>query len=149
MLETKYISNKTLIIRIVLYILLVSVFILFISTEYLKRSAVNTLAEDDAKKTAQLIFETINTRMQEGWTKEDLDKIIKRLEIVRSGMKIASYRSAQVEELFGEVAKDKKISDSDPLIIKAMGGEEVFKINDETGEVRFLYPLKTTAECNH
>jgi len=147
-LSHKYISNKTLIIRIVLSVLCTSVMILFISTEYLKKTAVNNLASDDAKKTAKLIFETMNTRMQEGWTKEDLNQIIERLEIVRDGMQIASYRSPQVEELFGEIKDDKKISDSDPLIIKAMNGEEVFQINDETGEVRFLYPMKTTTECN-
>jgi len=50
MLENKYISNKNLIIRIVLFVLLISVFILFISTEYLKKTAVSTLAQDDAKK---------------------------------------------------------------------------------------------------
>ena len=148
-MKNKYISNKNLIIRIVVSVLLLSVVLLFVSTEYLKKTALHTLASDDAKKTAQLVFETMNTRMQEGWTKEDLNKIIKRLEIVRNGMKIASYRSAQVEELFGIVEKDKNISDSDPLIIRAMSGEEIFKINDETGEVRFLYPMKTNTECNH
>ena len=122
---------------------------LFLTTEYLKKTAVNNLAADDAKKTAQLIFETMNTRMQEGWTKEDLNQIIDRLEIVRNGMQIASYRSEQVEELFGEIAEDKKISQSDPLILRAMNGEEIFKISEDTGEVRFLYPMKTTTECNH
>lgn len=145
----KYISNKTLIIRIVITVLVLSVTVLFLSTQYLKKTAVENLAQDDAKKTAQLIFETMNTRMQEGWTKEDLNRIIKRLEIVRHGMKIASYRSAQVEELFGEVPEDKKISSKDPLIIQAMNGKEIFKINDDTGEVRFLYPMITTTECNH
>jgi len=147
-LKSQYISNKTLIIRIVLTVLFISVVVLFISSEYLKKTAVNNLAEDDAKKTAQLVFETMNTRMQEGWIKKDLNKIIKRLEIVRDGMKISSYRSAQVEELFGEVLKDKEISSKDPLIIEAMSGKEIFKINENTGEIRFLYPMITTQECN-
>ena len=147
-MKNKYISNKTLVLRIVLSVLLVSLLILVISTEYLKKSAVNNLASDDAKKTAKLVFETMNTRMQEGWTKQDLNQIIERLEIVRDGMQIASYRSAQVEELFGQVPEDKKISDSDPLIIRAMNGEEIFQINDDNGEVRFLYPMRTTNQCN-
>ena len=147
-MKSQYISNKTLIIRIVLTVLFISVVVLFISSEYLKKTAVNNLAEDDAKKTAQLVFETMNTRMQEGWIKKDLNKIIKRLEIVRDGMKISSYRSAQVEELFGEVLKDKEISSKDPLIIEAMSGKEIFKINENTGEIRFLYPMITTQECN-
>jgi len=56
-------------------VLITSVIALVISTEYLKKTAVNNLASDDAKKIAQLVFETMNTRMQEGWTKTDLDKI--------------------------------------------------------------------------
>jgi len=143
------IPNKQLIIRIVLIILTISVVVLFISTEYLKKTAVNTLASDDAKKTAQLVFETMNTRMQEGWTKKDLDKIIKRLEVVRKGMSIESYRSPQVEELFGVIPKVKEKVASDPLIQKAMNGEEIFYVDEDTGIVRFLYPMKTSTECNH
>ena len=148
-MENKLISNKALVFRIVSLILVVSVIILFISTEYLKKTAVDTLASDDAKKTAQLVFETMNTRMQEGWTKEDLDGIIDRLEGIRKGMHISSYRSESVEEIFGIVHRDKKIVDSDILIQKAMNGEEVFVVDDETGMVRFLYPMKTNTDCSH
>lgn len=148
-MSQNYITNKSLILRIVMTILFFSVIILFVSTEYLKKTAVNTLASDDAKKTAQLVFETMNTRMQEGWTKKDLDGIIQRLEVVRKGMKISSYRSTQVEELFGVVKKDHDKVSSDPLIQKAMNGEEIFMVDDKTGEVRFLYPMHTMTECNH
>ena len=148
-MEKKLISNKTLIFRIVVAVLVVSVVVLFVSTEYLKKTAVDTLASDDAKKTAQLVFETMNTRMQEGWTKEDLDSIISRLQHVRTGMKISSYRSKQVEELFGIVQKDKKVVDSDPLIQRAMKGEEIFSVNEDTGMVRFLYPMGSSTECTH
>ena len=148
-MKKSYISNKTLIIRIVLTVLFISVVVLFISSEYLKKTAVNNLAEDDAKKTAQLVFETMNTRMQEGWTKEDLDNIITRLEHIRSGMSISSYRSKHVEDMFGIVARDKKIVDNDPLIQKAMNGEEIFLVDENTGIVRFLYPMKSSTECTH
>ncbi|MEA3383785.1 MAG: EAL domain-containing protein [Campylobacterota bacterium] len=146
-MQQKLISNKTLIFRIVFTILVISVITLIVSTQYLKKTAVDTLASDDAKKTAQLVFETMNTRMQEGWTKKDLDKIVDRLEYIRKGMSISSYRSETVEDIFGVVEKDKKIVDSDLLIQKAMKGEEVFKVDDETGIVRFLYPMKTDENC--
>ena len=147
MTEKKFISNGTLIARIVIFILVIGLIIAFVSTEYLKKTAVNNLASDDAKKTAQLVFETMNTRMQEGWTKKDLDKIIKRLEHIRTGMSIASYRSQSVEEIFGVVPRDKKIVDSDPLIQRSMKGEELFSVDEEKGLVRFLYPMKTTENC--
>ena len=146
-MNNKLISNKTLIFRIVSLILIISVVMLIISTQYIKKTAVNTLASDDAKKTAQLVFETMNTRMQEGWTKKDLDKIVDRLEYIRNGMSISSYRSHQVEEIFGVISKDKAIVDSDPLIQKAMNGEEVFLVNENTGIVRFLYPMKADENC--
>ncbi|MEA2050433.1 MAG: bifunctional diguanylate cyclase/phosphodiesterase [Campylobacterota bacterium] len=146
-MKTNIISNKTLILRIVFAIVAVSLVTLVISTEYLKKTAINTLASDDAKKTAQLVFETMNTRMQEGWTKTDLDKIIDRLEYIRNGMRISSYRSKEVEDIFGVVPRDKKIVENDPLIQKAMNGEEVFLVDEETGIVRFLYPMKTDENC--
>ncbi len=145
----KTISNKALIFRIIVLMLFLSVSILFISTEYLKKTAVDNLASDDAKKTAQLVFETINTRMQEGWTKGDLDKIIDRLHIIRKGMDINSYRSPQVEELFGVVPGVHEKIASDPMIQKAMKGEEIFYVDEETGMVRFLYPMIAKNECIH
>jgi len=146
-MEKKLISNKVLIFRIVLSVLFVSVAVLFISTEYIKKTAVNTLASDDAKKTAQLVFETMNARMQEGWGKDDLNTIIDRIEFIRNGLHIASYRSKQVEELFGIIPKDKEKVNNDPLIQKAMNGEEIFEVDEETGMVRFLYPMKVSHSC--
>ena len=146
-MNSKTISNKILIIKIVSIVLFLSIVLLIVSTEYIKSTAVDTLASDDAKKTAQLVFETMNARMQEGWTKKDLNKIIKRLQTIRKGMTIASYRSHHVEELFGVIKKDKKIVGNDPLIQKALKGKEIFTIDKKNGNVRFLYPMKVAKSC--
>ncbi|MBD3841465.1 MAG: EAL domain-containing protein [Campylobacterales bacterium] len=147
-MDDKLISNKTLIFRIVLSVLFVSVILIFISTQYIKKKAIDTLASDDAKKTAQLVFETMNARMSEGWGKEDLDKIIDRIEHIRKGMHIASYRSKQVEQMFGAIQSDKRIVDNDPMLQKVLRtGEEIFSIDDQTGMVRFLYPMKVQESC--
>ena len=146
-MSVKTVSNKRLIVKIVSFVLFFSIIFLIISTEYIKRTAVDTLASDDAKKTAQLVFETMNARMQEGWTKKDLQKIIKRLQTIRKGMTIASYRSRHVEQLFGIVASDKKVVDSDKLVQRAMKGQEIFTIDQKTGNIRFLYPMKVSKSC--
>ncbi|MEA3314350.1 MAG: EAL domain-containing protein [Campylobacterota bacterium] len=146
-MEKKLISNKALIFKIVSAILIVSFIVLFISTKYLKETAIHNLASDDAKKTAQLVFETMNTRMQEGWGKDDLNKIIGRLENIREGMSIASYRSEKVSTIFGVIEKDKKTVENDILIQKAMAGKEILSVDNETGMVRFLYPMHTSTEC--
>lgn len=140
------ISNKSLVIRIVLLLLISSMIVLIISLTYLKKAAVDTLAQDDAKKTAQLVFETMNTRMQEGWGKEDLIRILDKLEIIREGMTLNSYRSSKVEEILGVNESDKQVVLNDKEIQKAMDGKERFIVS-ENGSIRFLYPMKVKDEC--
>ena len=79
----------------------------------------------------------MNTRMQEGWGKEDLDEIINRLEHIRIGLDVKSYRSSKVEELFGIIERDTKIVQNDTLIQKAMAGEKQFLIKED-GSIRYL-----------
>ncbi len=147
MAKTNYISNKKLIFRIILGLMLFSILSILLSTIYIKDVALNTLAQDDAKKTSELIFETMNTRMQEGWGKDDLNKILKKLEHIRIGLKVSSYRSPQVEKLFGIIEEDKKIVQNDPLIQNVIKtGKEEFVI-EKDGSIRFLYPMKASGEC--
>ena len=142
-----YISNKKLIFKIVSYIILVSIIAIIGSSFYIKQAALNTLAADDAHKTSELVFETMNTRMQEGWGKDDLNKILDRLEHIRKGMVVKSYRSEKVEEILGVIPEDKKVVESDPLIKEVMKkGEEVFLVQED-GSVRFLYPMIVKDEC--
>lgn len=49
-MKNNLITNKALIFRILIIILLFSIISLFLSTIYIKRAALTTLAEDDAKK---------------------------------------------------------------------------------------------------
>ena len=146
MKSVNYISNKKLIFRIVLILLFVSILFILLSTFYIKKAALNTLAQDDAKKTSELVFETMNTRMQEGWGKEDLQKILDRLEYIRKGMHVASYRSKLVEEILGEVPQDKQKVENDPFIQKAMNGKEQFIVLEDNS-IRFLYPIRVSQEC--
>lgn len=146
MKRNRLISNKRMILKITLILLLVSIFCILVSSIFIKKSALNNLAEDDAYKTSELIFETINTRMQEGWDKNDLNKIINRLEYIRKDLKVNSYRNKNVEEIFGVIKEEEKIVDNDILIQKAMNGEKQFIINDD-GSIRYLYPLIVKNEC--
>jgi len=144
--DIELISNKKLIFKITFFVLLSSIVFILISSIYIKQKALDNLAEDDAHKTSELIFETMNTRMQEGWAKEDLEKIIDRLEHIRKGLEVRSYRSEKVEEILGVNLKDKKTVENDPIIQKAMAGEKQFMIKED-GSIRYLYPMKVSSEC--
>ncbi|WP_419777388.1 EAL domain-containing protein [Malaciobacter marinus] len=145
-MKNNLITNKALIFRILIIILLFSIISLFLSTIYIKRAALTTLAEDDAKKTSELIFETMYVRMQEGWAKKDLVKILNRMEHIRHNLEVNSYRSKDVEKIMGVIKEDKEKVNSDPLIKKAMEGEKQFVVEDN-GSIRYLYPIKVSKEC--
>lgn len=144
--DNKLISNKALIFKITFFILLSSIIFIIISSLYIKHTALDNLAEDDALKTSELIFETMNTRMQEGWAKEDLVKILDRLEHIRKDLKVHSYRSEKVEEILGVNLKDQLTVKNDPFIQKAMNGEKQFMIQED-GSIRYLYPIVVSNEC--
>lgn len=144
--QNKLISNKELIYKITFFLVLISIIFILISSIFVKRVALENLGEDDALKTSELIFETINTRMQEGWAKKDLNKIIFRLEHIRDGLKIRSYRNKNVEEMFGINEEDKYIVENDDFVKKAMKGQKEFMILSD-GSIRYLYPILVQKDC--
>ena len=140
------ISNRQLVVRITLSLLLGSIITGVIFSIYLKDIALNTLAKQDAEHTSELIFEVMKTKMQEGWGKEDLVKIMKRLNNVKDGLEINAYRSDKVTELFGEDPLTTKALQSNPKIQDAMNGKETLVVGSNDS-IRFYYPMKVKEEC--
>lgn len=140
------ISNQKLIFRIISLLLTISIIFIVVSSIYIKQTALTRLAQDDAKKTSELIFEIMNTKMQEGWAKEDLKSILGRLEHIREGLTVHSYRSVLVEEILGKNEADSIIVKNDKAIQKAMQGDEQF-IVEKDGSIRYIYPIHVKQEC--
>ncbi|WP_457592978.1 EAL domain-containing protein [Hydrogenimonas sp.] len=113
---------------------------------YLKRQALTELAIEDARHSSELVFENLYTKMQEGWSKEDIRKILERLNEIRPGMKIDTYRSEIVEELYGRIEEDHRKVASDPLIQEALRGHEIIRIDRENA-IRYLYPIRVEQKC--
>lgn len=144
-MKKKFTSSKKLFIRITSVLFVVSIALTYYSSIYMRDVAFNNLAEDDAKKTAELAFEVLYTKMQEGWAREDIYKIIDRLNGLKPGLSIHTYRSALVEELFGSLPSEKN-GKKDPLIQKALNGETVFFTTDDK-QIRYIQPLMVKQEC--
>ncbi|MEA1956602.1 MAG: EAL domain-containing protein [Campylobacterota bacterium] len=142
----KQISNRQLVVRITLSLLAGSIITGIIFSIYLKNMALHNLAQEDAKKTSNLIFEVMRTKMQEGWGKEDLVKIMKRLNTMKDGLEINAYRSSKIVELFGEDTQTTQALKSDKNIVKAMNGKEVLVVGDDDS-IHFYYPMKVETEC--
>lgn len=139
-----YITYKRLIAKAVIISLVTSLAVAFLYGIYIKKRAVDDLARVDARKTSRLAFEALYSAMEKGWSKQELDAIINRLNEVEPQMKINAYRSPIVAELFGDHGNDKQIRESDPMVAKAMKGEDILTGDDE---IRYLYPIAVRQEC--
>ncbi|MCF6200532.1 MAG: EAL domain-containing protein [Hydrogenimonas sp.] len=146
MSKEKLVTIRRRMINTIALFLIISIALVILVGVYLKRQALTELAVEDARHSSQLIFENLYTKMQEGWSKEDIRKILRRLNEIRPGMKIDTYRSDMVEELYGRIPEDYKKVESDPLIQEALRGKEIIRIDKENA-IRYLYPIHVETRC--
>ena len=143
---TKKTTYSRITAKIIFTTLFLTVVCAYIYGEYMKKNAISDLAHIDAKKTSLLIFETIYSAMQKGWTKEDINEIIIRLNNVDPTMKVNVYRSEAVANLFGEIEKDKSVRDTNKIVQQAMNGEEILYISD-LNFIEYYYPVIAKENC--
>jgi len=139
-----YTTYKRLIAKTVIISLVTSLAVALLYGMYIKKRAIDDLARVDARKTSRMAFEALYSAMEKGWSKEELDAIILRLNKVEPNMRINAYRSPIVAELFGERTKEKQVRETDPMVAEAMKGKEILT-GDE--EIRYLYPIVVKQEC--
>ncbi len=139
-----YTTYKRLIAKTVIISLASSLAVAFLYGVYIKQRAIDDLARNDARKTSRMAFEALYSAMEKGWSKEELDAIILRLNRVEPNMRINAYRSPIVAELFGDRDQDRQAREHDPMVMKAMKGEEILTGEDE---IRYLYPIVVKHEC--
>lgn len=138
-------SYKNFTLLMVLAALVLSIAVGTVMASYIKKIALTDLAKIDAKKSSEFVFESLYSGMEKGWNKQDMLRIIERLNKVEPGMIIKAHRSELVSSQFGDIPEDVYARNNDPLIKKAMSGEEVFVLQDKS--VRYIYPIKAKAEC--
>ncbi|EQB35607.1 diguanylate cyclase [Sulfurimonas hongkongensis] len=143
---SKKTTYKKITAKIILTTLFFTIGAAYIYSEYMKQSAISNLAQIDAKKSSRLVFETLYTGMQMGWNKEDLEKIIIRLNSIEESMRVNAYRSSLVDALYGEIEKDKVAIKSNPNLKKAMQGKEILDISSSE-LINYYYPIVAKAEC--
>jgi c-di-GMP phosphodiesterase len=146
MLNKREIAYKNLIIRMVIISLTLSITLGVAASFYLKNRAVNEMARNDAKKTSELVFQSIYSAMAKGWNKEDLQGIIERLNKIEPNMTVNIYRSQKVAEHFGDIKRDSIARVFDDEVKMAMNGEELL-LTKPGDTIRYLYPITAKEEC--
>lgn len=143
--------NKTttynrLILKIILITLTFSLTIAFIYTHYMKKEAIEKLSKVDAKKTTELIFQSLYSAMERGWTRTDLEKIISRLNSVDKNMVLNIYRGEEVAKQFGDILKDSNARKTDVFIQSAFLNNDILNVIDDS-TIEYYYPIVAKQEC--
>jgi c-di-GMP phosphodiesterase len=142
----KKITYNKLILKIILITLTFSLTIAFVYTHYMKKEAIEKLSKVDAKKTTELIFQTLYSAMERGWTKDDLNSIIARVNTVDKNMIVNVYRGEEVAKQFGDIQKDSNARKTDFSVQSALAKNEVLNIIDES-TIEYYYPIIAKQEC--
>lgn len=143
MKKTTY--NK-LILKIILITLTFSLTIAFVYTHYMKKEAIEKLSKVDAKKTTELIFQSLYSAMERGWTRDDLENIIARLNSVDKNMAVNVYRGEEVAKQFGDILKDSNARKTDLFVQSAFKNNDVLNVIDDS-MIEYYYPIIAKQEC--
>jgi diguanylate cyclase (GGDEF)-like protein len=141
-------TYQKLILKIILITLVVTLALGFIYAQIIKQESIEKLAKVDAKKTTKLIFESLYSAMSRGWTKDDLNNIILRINQIDEGMIVNTYRSETVALEHGEVTRDKYARQNNDFIKQAFKKNEILNVIDEDS-IQYYYPIIATKECLH
>ncbi len=128
--------------------LAVSLIVIFLISSNIKQKAINDLSREDARQTAELIFQSLYSVMREGWSKKKILATIERLNQAAPKMKIMAYRGRPVIEEFGDIPGETEIREADPLIQQVLAnGKEILQTSES--DIRFIYPILVNEECTH
>ncbi len=130
---------------IAITITVLSMIVLFIGAKVVKEKAIHDLAKYDARQITQFIFQSLYSAMSKGWTKGEIKGVIERLNRVEPDMKIEVLRGFPVIEQFGEMPGEREMREKDPLIMKAIKGEE--SLIREDNFIHYYYPIIAQKEC--
>ena len=145
MIEKSTTYNK-ITAKIISIMLVITLTIAYIYSEYIKEEVVINLAKQDAKKTSRLVFESMYSAMQKGWDKDEIQEIVNRLNKVDKELEIFVYRGEIVSSLYGEIEKDKKKRELDHNIKKSFKGiESIDIINSEI--IKYYFPIVANETC--
>lgn len=137
--------SRTLLAIFILIALLSAVAVAAVG-QWVQERSVNALAVSESRRNAELIFQNLYSVMRKGWTKDEIEELVVRINRTDPDLRIAVYRSQQVADDFGDIEADRNKRVSDPLIAEAMaGGGERLAANGT--ELRFIYPIPVAEEC--
>lgn len=126
-------------------VLFSAVTVLLLST-FVEKRAITDLAQDDARQTSELVFQSLYSAMRKGWDKQEIQEIISRLNDTLPGAKIRVYRGTPVVAQFGEIDGEQAVRAQDTLLQNTLK-TGVEALQQDENRLRYLYPVLVKEEC--
>jgi len=125
---------------------IVAIVIVLNLSNMVHQRAISDLAREEARQTSQLVFQSLYSAMKKGWTKDEIEETINRLDSTLPDLSIRVMRGEVVNEQFGDLPGQKEIVERDPTLQRALKtGEEILLPSDTM--IRFLFPVLVEEEC--
>lgn len=143
-LRTFTIGQFTLLLSAAI-IVFAGVMVLLLST-FIERRAIEELAQEEARQTSELIFQSLYSAMRKGWSQEEIGEIVARLNAAQPDATIRIFRGQGVIDQYGERPGEAELRHGDGLLNEALrtGREALIQKDDH---LRYLYPVQVKEEC--
>jgi diguanylate cyclase (GGDEF)-like protein len=143
----RHISLGRLLIILSAFAMVLAFVLIFSLSGAIRDRAVHDLAREDARQTSQLVFQSLYSAMRKGWSKQDINEAIERLNHQFPELKIRVYRGEAVASQFGAMPQEAEVVAADAPLRKALDDGQEALLFPNADEIRYLYPLQATDEC--
>lgn len=142
----RFISIKTVMVVIFIAALSVSAIASLHVAKEQRDEMIMKHARQVSSRVSKEVFDALYDKMRQGWNKADINRIIEQLNAAHPDIGIAIYRGDDVARQFGRAPGEETVIRHDAEIASAMAGAGEI-VSSRDGVMRFIYPVKATAEC--
>jgi diguanylate cyclase (GGDEF)-like protein len=121
--------------------------LIFVMSGAVRDHAVLQLAQDDARQTSQMVFQSLYSAMRKGWNKDEIKEIIERINLSQPNLKVQVYRGQVVTDQFGEMGGERQMIAQDAALKQALSDGNAVMLYPSSETIRYLYPVLAKQEC--
>src|SRR5664279_2714298 len=117
----------------------IAALLIFFLSETIRNRAIHELAREDAQQTSKMVFQSLYSAMRKGWSKQEINDSIQRLNANFPELKIRVYRGDIVTQQFGAMSGEEEAVRKDAdLSLALQHGKDAMTFPDEES-IRYLY----------
>ena len=143
----RHMSLGRLLLVLSMFAMVLAFALIFSLSGAIRDRAVHELAREDARQTSQLVFQSLYSAMRKGWSKQDINDSIERLNRQFPDLQIRVFRGEVVARQFGAMPQEADAVSADAPLRKALGDGQETLLFPNVDQIRYLYPLQATEEC--